>query len=172
MPQPNDSAFLAEFAALYAKYHPHKDPGPPPVVYPTQVDRKDDLVLYSDGSVGAQAFEDYFKSYTGTGHLIHNFFFTDNDQAFQTNPAQAANIAYNRANVYGPLGQMITSVDGMLQGFSASFDARGHFDPKSVRGLDYSRASRESVSKIPDILAVWKATGYFPTVVEQTWTVV
>jgi hypothetical protein len=150
---------------------PPKPAKPPKQVLPPAVANNGDLTFYADGTVSAQAFEDYFKSYTGPGTLIHNFFFADSDKVFPANPVQAANIAYNSANVWGPLGQFITSVDGMLQGFSCAL-VNGRFDSHSVVGLPYSRASREPVSSIPAILAAWRAQGYFPTVVEQTWSVV
>ena len=145
---------------------------PPKVVFPTIVATHGDLTLYSDGSLASQQFEEYFKGYTGPGHLVHNFFFSDTGYQFKLTKEQADNVAYNQANVWGPLGQFIKTVGDTLQGFSAVRGDDGRFDPKSVNGLPYAEASREPVAGIPAILAYWKSQNYFPTVVEQTWAVV
>jgi hypothetical protein len=139
----------------------HDKPAKPKKATPT--DHKDGLTFFSDGTVSAQAFEDYFKSYTGSGTLIHNFFFSDTDKVFHADPVQAGNIAYNRANVYGPLGQFLQGVGDMLQGFSCSL-VDGRFDSHSVVGLPLTRASRQPVAGIPAIVAEWKAQGWYPLV--------
>lgn len=170
----NTDAFVAEMLALLNKYDINVavPTGPKPVAAPTPVETKGDLTLWSDGSVSSQAFDDYFKGYTGSGTLVRNFFFADTASLFSLNKVQLDNVNYNQANVHSLLGQMITTVDGMLQGFYATLAPNGHFDSHSVVGVENTRASREPSTSIPAILAAWRAQNYFPTVVVNTWTVV
>lgn len=145
-------------------------PPPPPIVKPAVVASSGSLSLYADGSIGSGDIEGYNAGYSGSGQKVYGFFFADSEAVFPqitSTPAMFANVRYNVANVNSPMSQASGPL-GWMQGYSASLKADGHgFDPKSVKALRGTLATRAKTSDIPAIIESARAAGQFFIQVEQ-----
>lgn len=174
----SDGSVLAKGGKVKGKGGDSQAPvvvAPPPaaIVKPAVIATSGSLRLYADASIGSDDLDAYCAGYSGPGQLCYGLFLGDAEQVFpqiNDDPALLANVEYNRAAVYGPLGMATATFGAGIQGCSAAFGDRskGHvYAPGSIHAIRGTLALRADSVDIPRLLDTWKAQGYYPVQVEQ-----
>lgn len=134
---------------------------------PTIVQSVNGLDFYSDGSIGAQAFEDYFATVPKQPSPIqHSGFFSDNEAAWK-----AAGVPLTKEALDNIRQNVAVQGTPLFNGaaYAGFIDSDDKLVSKKMTGLPYAFSSRRSVAEIPQMVAEWKASNFVPTQLYSNW---